>query len=73
MVEVMSQHRAYDRILKRNVYADAGVPEYWIVDPAERLIELVAGMETMSVVRDGMLTSLHLDGLTVNVGALFPS
>lgn len=33
-VEVLSTNRAYDRITKRYIYAEAGVQEYWLVDPA---------------------------------------
>jgi Uma2 family endonuclease len=30
-----------DRVFKRNVYLDAGIPEYWIVDGEERTIRVV--------------------------------
>jgi Uma2 family endonuclease len=33
-IEVLSTNRAYDRVTKRFIYAEAGVTEYWIVDPA---------------------------------------
>jgi Uma2 family endonuclease len=37
-VEVVSQHRNYDRVVKLRYYASIGVPEYWLVDPAERSV-----------------------------------
>ncbi len=39
-VEALSPHsiRA-DRFLKRDLYQDEGVPEYWIVDVASRIVE----------------------------------
>jgi Uma2 family endonuclease len=31
-----------DHVLKRSEYADAGIPQYWIVDPSEP-VSLLAG------------------------------
>jgi Uma2 family endonuclease len=61
----------YDRITKRVIYAEAGVIEYWILDPAGRCekwhgpslseIELVAEQ----------VTSPLLEGHRLEVGRLF--
>lgn len=70
VVEVLSSQPTYDRLTKRLAYAEAGVPEYWIVDPVERTIELVTGLET----RDRATSSLQsatLEDLSIDVGALF--
>ena len=41
-IEIVSQsHAARDRVHKLALYAEHGVPEYWIVDPAERVIEFL--------------------------------
>jgi Uma2 family endonuclease len=43
VVEVISPGSAgYDRREKQNMYARAGVPEYWLVDPAAHTVEVLA-------------------------------
>ena len=42
VIEVVSEsNRDHDLETKRNEYADAGIPEYWIVDPQESLITVL--------------------------------
>lgn len=42
VVEIASpSNAARDRVHKLALYAEHGVPEYWIVDPAERVIEFL--------------------------------
>jgi Uma2 family endonuclease len=41
-VEVVSgSSRQYDRVSKLRYYASIGVPEYWIVDPSSRTLEIL--------------------------------
>jgi Uma2 family endonuclease len=41
VVEVLSPHsRHIDRVRKPPRYRDFGVPEYWVVDPVERAVEV---------------------------------
>lgn len=45
LIEVPSpSNRGYDRLTKRELYAQAAVREYWLVDPATRTIEIL-GLE----------------------------
>jgi Uma2 family endonuclease len=40
VVEVADTSLAYDRSTKRRLYAEAGIPEYWVVDCATETIEV---------------------------------
>jgi Uma2 family endonuclease len=41
--EVISErYEARDRVTKKRLYAEAGVPHYWIVDPIARTLEAFA-------------------------------
>ena len=40
LIEVGESSLAYDRRTKLRLYAEAGIPEYWIVDAAAELIEI---------------------------------
>jgi Uma2 family endonuclease len=41
VIEVLSPTTArYDRFTKRRRYQEAGVPEYWIVDPERQVVEI---------------------------------
>lgn len=42
VVEVLSSKPGLDRLVKRDKYARAGVPEYWIIDPVRRSLEVYA-------------------------------
>lgn len=71
VVEIVSPGNAeQDRLVKRREYAEAGIPEYWIVDPDEGSI-LVLGLEAGAyrelgrymagqTVRSGLLPELRL-------------
>jgi Uma2 family endonuclease len=43
VVEVLSEHnRGRDLVLKRHYHASVGIPRYWIVDPFERRLTVLA-------------------------------
>lgn len=47
-VEVTSGNRTHDLVTKRSKYAEAGLPEYWVVDRRDRVLRRYA-------LRDGVL------------------
>jgi Uma2 family endonuclease len=70
-IEVLSADRTYDRITKRFVYAAAGVPEYWVVEPAG-LVERFrgTGLAISEEVR-GSISSTMIPGLVVDLDQVF--
>ena len=79
VAEVLSPSDAdLDRIVKMQEYAQAGIPEYWIVDPENKKIEVYAlpagaseyQLSRMAGVGD-TLTSTQLPGLQLVLAELF--
>jgi Uma2 family endonuclease len=71
VIEVLSARgRAYDRVTKRALYAEAGVPEYWIVDPQLRRVE-VHRVDAAAVVMEDELTSSLLPGFALALDRLW--
>ncbi len=78
LVEVLSPSNAdFDRGVKRELYARNGVPEYWIVDPEARTIEVLrldgaAYRLHARCAGEDILTSPGLAGLRLRVRDVFP-
>jgi Uma2 family endonuclease len=43
VIEVADSSLAYDRSTKRRLYAEAGIPEYWVVDCSAETVEVHRG------------------------------
>ncbi len=75
VVEILSpSNRTYDVVEKGRLYAAAGVPEYWILDPITREFRILALVEGryVPVEPDGeVLRSTVVPGLAVDPAALF--
>ena len=77
VVEIVSPDRPErDLVDKRTDYAEARIPEYWIVDPRTETLTILA-LRGAAYAQHGVFPrgaraeSASLDGLTVDVGAVF--
>jgi Uma2 family endonuclease len=78
IIEVLSPSTArFDRLVKFNKYLEAGVKEYWIVDPDINTIQvhiLQNKRYVTSVYNDeAEIDVLSLPGLTINTRDIFPA
>ncbi len=76
VVEVISpSSRRNDRVRKMALYADSGVPEYWIADPLEKTltVNFLQGENYVAVQPDaeGMIASPTLSGLNISAADIF--
>ena len=76
VVEILSADRRRDLVRKRRVYAEAGVPEYWIFDPradTATLLELRDGVyvERAVLTAADTLTTPLLPGLAIPLADVF--
>ena len=75
LVEILSPStRARDEKLKANLYARAGVREYWLVDPDQAAIQVYAladGDYRLLPNQDGRARSVVLPGFEIDITALF--
>jgi Uma2 family endonuclease len=71
-VEVVSTRHAYDRIAKRQIYAEAGVKELWTVIEGPRLVERWTGsaLATREQCHERLRTPV-LPGFELDVSKLF--
>ena len=76
VIEILSSDRSRDLVRKRQVYAEAGIPEYWIFDPRQdttTLLELRDGqyVERAVLTTTDTLTTPLLPGLTIPLADVF--
>jgi Uma2 family endonuclease len=78
LVEVSDSTLQFDRLRKGPAYARAGVPEYWIVNLVDRVVEVYrnptqAGYQDVVVLRPGdMVAPLAAPSAGIAVAALLP-
>jgi Uma2 family endonuclease len=73
LIEVAESSVRKDRTIKRDIYAEAGVPEYWVVDVASWTVEVYTGpsakgyLESKRVKHGGTLRPKHVPGVVIRV------
>lgn len=75
-VEILSTDRNRDLVRKRQIYAEAGVQEYWPIDPDSDTVTLLELRDGEYVERavlgvDDTLTTPLLPGLSIPLAAIF--
>ena len=78
VIEIISPTSGYrDRVEKRAIYQRHGIQEYWLVDPQEELIEILAledgryQLTSGASPSEGKLLSAVLPGLVLKVADVF--
>ncbi|MFM9105782.1 MAG: Uma2 family endonuclease [Chloroflexota bacterium] len=76
VVEILSvSTRGHDIVRKRDLYLRAGVPEYWLVDPDSRSIEVLTLRDAAYLVSffadEDEIASVQLAGLRISPAAVF--
>jgi Uma2 family endonuclease len=73
VVEIISPSSYYrDQVEKKELYEKFGVKEYWIIDPANKVIEIFTLKETKYILHafiaeEGKVASALLQGFEVNI------
>ena len=76
VVEILSSDRRRDLVRKRLLYAEAGVPEYWIFDPLSESVTMLELRDRVYVERGVLgtsdtLTTRLLPGLEIPLADIF--
>lgn len=76
VIEVAEPSARYDRVVEAPLYAQAGVPEYWLINAAKRHVEVFSSPRARSYAKHVKLTQGELPvqgfpGLSVRLDALF--
>lgn len=76
VIEVCHSSDYNDRVIKTRLYANARVPEYWIVDVDDQVIEVytkarAGGYADKRIVREGALRPVEISRARIDLAALF--
>ena len=68
VIEILSpSNRSYDQQLKKQLYQQHGIPEYWIVDGAEKTVEQNILGEAGSYVASSQSKAIHVSRVRASV------
>lgn len=75
LVEVADSTLNYDLTTKRQLYARAGIPEYWVVDVAGRRLQVFrdpqqGDFQSQKTLTSGVVSPLAFPDLTIEVAAV---
>ncbi|MGA1262357.1 MAG: Uma2 family endonuclease [Prochlorothrix sp.] len=75
LVEVADSTLNYDLTTKRQLYARAGIPEYWVVDMAGRRLQVFrdpqqGDFQSQKTLTSGVVSPLTFPDLTIEVAAV---
>ena len=75
-IEILSTDRSRDLVRKRQIYAEAGVLEYWLIDPRNDTVTQLELRDGQYIERavlgvDDALTTHLLPGLSIPLGDIF--
>jgi Uma2 family endonuclease len=75
IIEILSSNRSHDMIAKLNLYQKAGVAEYWMIDPEEKIITVLELSNGSYVYRaysgEGEVPLVSFPGCTVDFSGVF--
>lgn len=76
IIEILSPSTAgRDKVLKLNRYKQAGVREYWLIDPIHQIVDVLfweSGPETQTYTREDTIRVGVLDGCEIDLSLVFP-
>jgi len=80
IIEILSPSSVYrDQVEKKDLYEKFQVPEYWVIDPANKVIEVLSLNDSKKyflynfIVEKGIAESSFLKGFQVNAEEIFNS
>ncbi|MDR1637537.1 MAG: Uma2 family endonuclease [Treponema sp.] len=75
IIEILSSNRSHDMVRKLNLYQKAGVAEYWMVDPEEKIVSVLELIEGAYVYHgytgEGEVPIVSIPGCSVDFRKVF--
>ena len=76
VIEILSSDPGHDRVEKFNAYLQAGVQEYWIVDPVDKIVSVYILENNKYIAQNysgsGIIPANALKGCKIDLKGVFP-